>query len=246
MAGKSAYMDWSVENRCLHCDRVMRPANRKDNSVEQAVHASRGYCHKCYSKIRRGTLEDQHIDWSNDVNCLGCERPLRSTNKKKLLGDITITHFRKGMCKRCWVNTEGDPEKLRKMSVYSLCVECESPLRAGTARLSLCSDQCQQKRYRRENKSTIQKIKTRRRYNEVTQFLILDRDLDRLLLLKDQRCSYCKTLFTKHNKVNWDHIVPLSRGGKHSIGNLTPSCRKCNTSKGSRYLVEWKKNPLRQ
>jgi 5-methylcytosine-specific restriction endonuclease McrA len=35
-----------------------------------------------------------------------------------------------------------------------------------------------------------------------------------------------------------DHIIPLSRGGRHSIGNLAPACAACNLKKGYKYLVE--------
>ena len=37
-----------------------------------------------------------------------------------------------------------------------------------------------------------------------------------------------------------DHIVPLSRGGAHRIGNLMPLCRKCNCSKSNMLYIEWK------
>jgi HNH endonuclease len=38
-----------------------------------------------------------------------------------------------------------------------------------------------------------------------------------------------------------DHVVPISRGGKHSEGNLVPACRSCNSSKRDLLLVEWKR-----
>jgi 5-methylcytosine-specific restriction endonuclease McrA len=37
-----------------------------------------------------------------------------------------------------------------------------------------------------------------------------------------------------------DHVVPLSRGGRHSIGNLVASCASCNLSKSDRFITEWK------
>lgn len=37
-----------------------------------------------------------------------------------------------------------------------------------------------------------------------------------------------------------DHVIPLTRGGRDSIGNLVPACRSCNASKNSRTITEWK------
>lgn len=36
-----------------------------------------------------------------------------------------------------------------------------------------------------------------------------------------------------------DHVVPLTRGGEHSISNLVPACRPCNSSKHDKLLSEW-------
>lgn len=38
-----------------------------------------------------------------------------------------------------------------------------------------------------------------------------------------------------------DHVVPIRRGGRHSIGNLLPSCNRCNLSKAAKLLVEWRR-----
>ncbi len=36
-----------------------------------------------------------------------------------------------------------------------------------------------------------------------------------------------------------DHIVPLSRGGKSTKGNLAPACKVCNTKKKQLLPMEW-------
>ena len=34
--------------------------------------------------------------------------------------------------------------------------------------------------------------------------------------------------------------LPLSRGGRHAIGNLIPACSRCNPGKGWKFVSEWK------
>ena len=57
-----------------------------------------------------------------------------------------------------------------------------------------------------------------------------------LLKIYNSSCFYCGSL----NKITIDHIVPISRGGTHSIGNLVAACSFCNGSKHNKLLVEWK------
>lgn len=65
-------------------------------------------------------------------------------------------------------------------------------------------------------------------------FHILKKELKRLY---NSPCFYCGST----DKITADHIVPISRGGTHSIGNLVPACSFCNGSKHNKFLVEWKK-----
>jgi len=48
------------------------------------------------------------------------------------------------------------------------------------------------------------------------------------------RCAYCGGA----GPLERDHIIPLSRGGFHTISNIAPACRFCNASKGSRTPAE--------
>lgn len=64
------------------------------------------------------------------------------------------------------------------------------------------------------------------------------KDWTRLLGRHGNRCAYCgKPVADMH----MDHVIPLSRGGAHSIGNVVPACAPCNLSKGAKLLVEWKR-----
>lgn len=75
--------------------------------------------------------------------------------------------------------------------------------------------------------------RARKRDNGV--FAISKHEIASLLL---KPCFYCGDNL---QKITLDHIVPISRGGRHSIGNLVSACMPCNSSKGSKFITEWKK-----
>lgn len=45
------------------------------------------------------------------------------------------------------------------------------------------------------------------------------------------RCAYCRR---KSKKLTMDHVIPLSKGGNHTLENICPCCRSCNSRKGNR------------
>jgi 5-methylcytosine-specific restriction endonuclease McrA len=65
---------------------------------------------------------------------------------------------------------------------------------------------------------------------------VSDRDWKRLINRHRGLCAYCGTEPYAH----MDHVVPLSRGGRHSIGNVLPACPLCNLGKSARLLSEWR------
>ena len=48
-------------------------------------------------------------------------------------------------------------------------------------------------------------------------------------------CSYCGE---RSDDLTADHIIPLSRGGNHTLDNIAVACRTCNSRKGGRTLEE--------
>lgn len=52
---------------------------------------------------------------------------------------------------------------------------------------------------------------------------------NRKIIRKQQRyCVWCGTAGTSSNKLQVDHIVPLSKGGSHHLSNLRILCQNCH------------------
>jgi len=49
-------------------------------------------------------------------------------------------------------------------------------------------------------------------------------------------CAYCGA----READTFDHVIPLSRGGEHSINNVLPACRPCNERKHASTPDEWR------
>jgi 5-methylcytosine-specific restriction endonuclease McrA len=93
--------------------------------------------------------------------------------------------------------------------------------------------------YARRNPHVAQAAKVRRRAQkrDAGVFRVTGKDWLRLCNRHGNRCFYCH----QRRPLTMDHVIPLSRGGRHSIGNLLPACASCNASKSARFLTEWRR-----
>ena len=64
-------------------------------------------------------------------------------------------------------------------------------------------------------------------------FLILDKEFRKL---NQQSCFYCGS----KEQLTIDHIIPIVRGGRHSIGNILIACKSCNSRKSKKTIMEWR------
>lgn len=57
-----------------------------------------------------------------------------------------------------------------------------------------------------------------------------------LMLLEEfeNKCAYCDAPATA-----WDHIIPITKGGKTVPWNIVPACKSCNSSKNANDVDDW-------
>lgn len=58
---------------------------------------------------------------------------------------------------------------------------------------------------------------------------------EKLKLVLPQSCCYCGS----REYLSVDHLLPRAKGGSHSGDNMVWCCRSCNSSKGSKDVLEW-------
>lgn len=110
------------------------------------------------------------------------------------------------------------------------CPVCDKPFSPIRRTGTVCSKNCARIAWARANPMAIHSRRAK------TKTKVLDRDWRRLVQRHDHRCAYCHA----RKPLTADHVVPLSRGGLHTIGNLLPACKSCNSRKHTRYLTEWR------
>jgi len=72
----------------------------------------------------------------------------------------------------------------------------------------------------------------RNRVVQGNEFLILVKELNKIYT------SPCFACGSNENQ-SIDHLIPLIRGGTHSVGNIITLCLPCNLSKNKKTLTEW-------
>lgn len=162
---------------------------------------------------------------------------------------------------RKWVTNGNTGPRVRAVEV---CQVCGGSIDAKVITALYCSRKCKNRavqmrrvrddsaRYQRERDRRIayatayakanphvgQATKRRRRARlaDAGMFQFTSKDWLRVQRRFGGRCAYCG----KDARLTMDHVVPIIRGGTHSVGNIVPACMSCNTHKQGRFITEWK------
>lgn len=59
---------------------------------------------------------------------------------------------------------------------------------------------------------------------------------NKMLVYCEKSCAYCNAQVAA---LQWEHIIPRSRGGPDSMDNMVLACKPCNLAKSDRDPFEW-------
>jgi 5-methylcytosine-specific restriction endonuclease McrA len=91
--------------------------------------------------------------------------------------------------------------------------------------------------WEKQNRIITRERTRRRRFRlkEIVSYQITIKEFEKLY---SNPCFYCGS----EEQTSIDHVIPISRGGTHGIGNLVSCCKSCNSSKCNKTIMEWKIN----
>lgn len=153
---------------------------------------------------------------------------------------MTLTkHCR--VCNQDKDKSEFAPAKSRHDGLEPLCRPCERQRsldryqrrKSDPAYVARCRKATQAWRDANPEALKLHVLERRARMRENGVYRVTPKDIRKL---KDQACCYCGSV----GVVEIEHVLPISRGGRHSIGNLAPACRDCNRQKSNRTVMEWR------
>lgn len=169
-------------------------------------------------------------------------------------------HVAKGFCTMHYRRAANGNLHLPEVLTCARCAgQFPRPFKANPAAVRFCSHECRyadqledhkanraarteylrEWRKRNPEKSTAVLIRRAAAKQTSDVALVTGHDLLRLVRRYGGKCAYCDVRDYEH----FDHVIPLSRGGRHSIGNLLPACAPCNLAKGPRLLADWRLRP---
>lgn len=200
--------------KCGHCGVVFAiTINRAafcSRSCANAAHSAKRAtdavvpCNTCQGMVMPSAL--RHGD------CKACRQIRRDDNAlRRVVSELLRMH---GKCRVC------SREFSRNHAGRKLCPECKAESTLVKRR---------EYRKRRKHRARVQKPSSREVFSSIDVF---NRD--------GWRCQLCGCRVRQYKRkrnmpreATIDHIIPLSRGGQHSIANCHTACRDCNSRKAA-------------
>jgi 5-methylcytosine-specific restriction endonuclease McrA len=147
------------------------------------------------------------------IRCKLCHKLLNQANRKKNAATYTQTAKRK-----YWLDPEIARERSRKWA---------SANRDKVSEIN--------KKYAQKFPEKMREKGARRRARAENNGIFFITSKEKLMLY-NSACFYCGG----KDSIQIDHVIPIARGGRHSIGNLVAACAKCNNQKKARFIMEWR------
>lgn len=173
-------------------------------------------CNACYKKAKR--------------RARGLQRPgnVAKTGPCTNCGSMTSSsgRFIKGLCYPCYKRIHRGGNIIPRTRNTGPCVVCGS-LDPKNARGRFVRGMCRSC-YKAYIMSAVLRPPKERLHG--TPVELTKEQWLRVLELYNGHCAYCHET---SDDMTLDHVIPLSKGGRHHISNVVPACRACNGRKGA-------------
>ncbi len=198
---------------------------------------SKGFCPRDYQRAKRGGTYDRPWEtweraYTPPEQCRwpGCERT-------KIEGH--------GLCKRDWLRARSLSDFDEPWSTWgkNICEGCLEPFSGRNHKQKHCSDACALEAWKRRNPDRLRELarrhSSRRRALQLATTVETFTEAD-IRALHGDDCYLCDQPidydlpFPDPFSPSVDHIVPLSKGGTHTLDNVAMTCLRCNQSKHDR------------
>jgi len=209
--------------KCAHCSRVFVAKHSKgqvycsrtcrfaEHAVKTIASVVMTHCNWCGSNVRRIPTHTTFRKYGGDrvAMCLACERQLASDGAG-FAGATAIAS-----------------------NPVACCINCNRLFIREGSSTKTCSEACQSQvltdaRWRAKKRRAARQV--RKNDGTVRRRMVFERD--------NWTCMIChgkvrprRLAANQPDEATVDHIVPLARGGAHSMDNVQTACRLCNSLK---------------
>ncbi|MFJ5956579.1 HNH endonuclease [Paenarthrobacter sp. NPDC092416] len=206
---------------------------------------AKGYCQRHYLRLTKhgdaASLSPQHKD-INPYLPRSCSECGRDISGKKSNAEYCSRECKSNAAsKRAYIDGRGkakdtaryEKERLQRVAAARAYYYRTQPRRLETS-----------KAWREANRPLRVAMGANRRarkYNNPGSVGVSGKEWLRILKRAAGRCFYCGNFA---ERLVMEHVVPLSRGGRHAPGNIVAACRKCNDEKNDLFVSEWKHRKL--
>ena len=249
---------FSAYNRGCRCDecsarkrsaRSARYESQRDNISHGTSYAYNVGCRcdECSSAKRarsqayyianKAKIQERNRAWyaANKAQAIATARKWQRANPEKVRGYVAKWTAANPDWERNWVAANPDKVKAKARRHYEkVGLEYHRQWRAANPDKAKAAGD----KWRKANPDKVRQRTSTQRFKRKSAetLLVTPEDWRRLCARYRSCCHYCGEFSTA---LSQDHVIPLARGGRHSIGNIVPACRSCNSSKNARLIVEW-------
>ena len=216
--------------------------DKEQTEFHKAHKTKRGFtfeCKPCRKIIRKAYIDkDKKSPDSNDRKCNKCNevKSLNEFYKDKSSSDgyghycklclsIIHTEYRGSHKKQISKNAKYWRSQNKEYLYQRKKQEREANPEACRARIIAWQKANPEREQERRKRGKIAR-RLRNQENPVNDLTIAQ--WREILIVFGYRCAYCNR---KMQRLTQDHITPLSKGGPHTMSNVVPACRSCNSKK---------------